>query len=144
MYCKSLMIGDKVFIAGSPTRTIKHLTKRKVGYIANDTETRVYYTRPEFVFGIPLTPEILEKNGFYDRNTQWYYKRFWSNGCFDIAVALDYREIEISKVCGSGTDCEEVEYGSTISFGSDINVHELQHALRLCGLDDLADNFKVE
>lgn len=92
---------------------------------------------------IPLTPEILEKNGFYDRNNQWYYKRFWSNGCFDIAVALDYREIEISKVCGSGTDCEEVEYGSTIAFGSDINVHELQRALRICGLEELADNFKI-
>lgn len=23
-------------------------------------------------------------------------------------------------------------------------VHEMQHALRLCGLDDLADNFKIE
>ncbi|MBQ0088527.1 MAG: hypothetical protein KBT27_04250 [Prevotellaceae bacterium] len=23
-------------------------------------------------------------------------------------------------------------------------VHELQHALRLCGLNDLADNFKIE
>ena len=23
-------------------------------------------------------------------------------------------------------------------------VHELQHLLRLCGLDDLADNFKIE
>lgn len=92
---------------------------------------------------IPLTPEILEKNGFYDRNTQWYYKRFWSNGCFDIAVALNYREIEVSKVCGAGTDCEEVDYGSTIAFGSDIYVHELQHALRLCGLNELADGFIV-
>ena len=92
---------------------------------------------------IPLTPEILEKNGFYDRNTQWYYKRFWSNGCFDIAISLVYREIEVSKVCGAGTDCEEVEYGSSIAFGNDICVHTLQHALRLCGLNELADNFKV-
>lgn len=23
-------------------------------------------------------------------------------------------------------------------------IHELQHALRLCGLNDLADNFKIE
>ena len=93
--------------------------------------------------GVPLTPEILEKNGFYDRNTQWYYKRFWSNGCFDIAISLVYRDIEVSKVCGAGTDCEEVEYGSSIAFGNDICVHTLQHALRLCGLNELADNFKV-
>lgn len=93
--------------------------------------------------GIPITPEILVKNGFYDRNTQWYYKRFGSYVCFDIAISLVYREIEVSKVCGAGTDCEEVEYGSSIVFGNDICVHELQHALRLCGLNELADNFKV-
>lgn len=92
---------------------------------------------------IPLTPEILDKNGFYDRNTQWYYKRFGSYVCFDIAISLIYREIEVSKVCGAGTDCEEEEYGSSIVFGNDICVHELQHALRLCGLNELADNFKI-
>ena len=92
---------------------------------------------------IPITPEILDKNGFYDRNTQWYYKRFGSYVCFDIAISLIYREIEVSKVCGAGTDCEEVEYGSSIVFGNDIYVHELQHVLRLCGLNELADNFKV-
>ena len=92
---------------------------------------------------IPLTTEILEKNGFYDRNTQWYYKRFGSYVCFDIAISLVYKVIEVSKVCGAGTDCEEVEYGSSIVFGNDICVHTLQHVLRLCGLDELADNFKV-
>ena len=92
---------------------------------------------------IPLTNEILEKNGFYDRNTQWYYKRFGSYVCFDIAISLIYRDIEVSKVCGAGTDCEEEEYGSSIVFGNDICVHNLQHVLRLCGLDELADNFKV-
>ena len=92
---------------------------------------------------IPLTTEILEKNGFYDRNTQWYYKRFGSYVCFDIAISLVYKDIEVSKVCGAGTDCEEVEYGSSIVFGNDICVHNLQHVLRLCGLDELADNFKI-
>ena len=92
---------------------------------------------------IPLTTEILEKNGFYYRNAQWYYKRFGSYVCFDIAISLIYREIEVSKVCGAGTDCEEEEYGSSIVFGNDICVHTLQHALRLCGLDELADNFKI-
>ena len=93
--------------------------------------------------GIPITPEILEKNGFYDSYTKRYYKRFYSNGCFDIAISLVYREIEVSKVCGAGTDCEEEEYGSAIAFGNDICVHTLQHTLRLCGLNELADNFKI-
>ena len=92
---------------------------------------------------IPLTTEILEKNGFYDRNTQWCYESLGSYVCFDIAISLIYRDIEVSKVCGAGTDCEEVEYGSSIVFGNDIYVHEMQNALRLCGLNELADNFKV-
>ena len=89
---------------------------------------------------IPITPEMLVKNGFYDRNTQWYYKRFGSYVCF---ISLVDREIEVSKVFVAGTDCEEYEYGSSIVFGNDICVHTLQHTLRLCGLDELADNFKV-
>ena len=92
---------------------------------------------------IIVTPEILEKNGFYDRNTQWCYESLGSYVCFDIAISLVYKEIEVSKVCAAGTDCEEVEYGSSIVFGNDICVHNLQHVLRLCGLDELADNFKV-
>lgn len=101
------------------------------------------YRSEDKIEGIPITTEILVKNGFYDRNTQWYYKRFGSYVCFDIDISLIYREIEVSKVCGAGTDCEEVDYGSSIVFGNDICVHTLQHALRLCGLDELADNFKV-
>ena len=92
---------------------------------------------------IPLTTEILEKNGFYDRNTQWCYESLGSYVCFDIAISLVYKVIEVSKVCDAGTDCEEVEYGSSIVFGNDICVHTLQHALRLFGLDQLADNFKI-
>ena len=92
---------------------------------------------------IPLTTEILEKNGFYDRNTQWCYESLGSYVCFDIAISLVYKVIEVSKVCDAGTDCEEVEYGSSIVFGNDICVHTLQHVLRLCGLKELADNFKI-
>ena len=139
MEAKELMIGDKVMV--------KVLSQIPDTYVLH-TWTANDYSRDIQVKPIPLTPEILEKNGFYDSNTQgyyaqWYYKRFGSYVCFDIAISLVYKEIEVSKVCGAGTDCEEVEYGSSIVFGNDICVHTLQHALRLCGLDELADNFKV-
>ena len=36
------------------------------------------------------------------------------------------------------------EYGNITDFSMRLKyVHELQHALRLCGLNDLADNFKI-
>ena len=144
MKATELMIGDLVKIKG-------HLDYDKVQEIARDENMQWYISfacsatlfRAYEFEPVPLTPEILEKNGFYDRNTKWYYKRFGSYVCFDIAISLVYKEIEVSKVCGAGTDCEEEEYGSSIVFGNDICVHTLQHALRLCGLDELADNFKV-
>ncbi len=139
------MIGDWVLINNTPHK-IQAIDSIDAEILADD---ELYYVgedrchSEDKIEGIPLTPEILEKNGFYYMNTQGYYKRFWSNGCFDLAISLVYREIEVSKVCGAETDCEEIEYGSSIAFGNDICVHTLQHALRLCGLDEIADNFKV-
>ena len=152
MKATELMIGDWVIFGDEPLK-VQHIYNNgyddvvaeivedgtnEYGVYEEIKDVSVVYCSP-----IPLTPEILKKNGFYDRNTQWYCKKFGSYVCFDIAISLVYREIEVSKVCGAGTDCEEVEYGSSIVFSNDICVHTLQHALRLCGLDELADNFKV-
>ena len=140
-----LMIGDWVFINNIPHK-IQAIDSIDAEIQADD---ELYYVgedrhhSEDKIEGIRVTYEILEKNGFYDLNTQWYYKRFLSNDCFNINISLVYREIEVSKVYGVGTECENVEYDSTIVFDNDICVHELQHALRLCGLDELADNFKV-
>lgn len=144
MKATELMIGDWVKIKG-------HLDYDKVREIARDENMQWYISfacsatlfRAYEFEPIPLTSEILEKNGFYNLNTQWYCKKFLSNNCFDINISLVYKEIEVSKLYGVGTDCEEVEYNSTIIFDNDICVHTLQHALRLCGLDELADNFKI-
>lgn len=151
--CKTLCVGDWVANRnGSPMQIVAvdednaYACEGNEAYACEGNEERPW------IFGddegyepepIILTPEILVKNGFYDRNTQWYYKRFWSNSCFDIAISLVYREIEVSKVYGAGTDYEQVEYDSAIVFDNDICAHTLQHALRLCGLNDLADNFKI-
>ena len=82
---------------------------------------------------IPLTPEILEKNGFgfvksSDRDTVW-------NGWWI------YEDLEL------GTCCLNGDWPCFINI-DDLNikceyVHQLQHVLRLCKLDELADNFKV-
>ena len=143
--CKDLMVGD--YIAnrnGSPMQIVAVDEDNAYAWTGNEERPWIFGDNEGYEpQPIVLTPEILEKNGFYDSYTKRYYKRFYSNGCFDIAISLVYREIEVSKVCGAGTDCEEEEYGSAIAFGNDICVHTLQHTLRLCGLNELADNFKI-
>ena len=71
---------------------------------------------------IPLTAKILKKNG-------WWY------GIEDIWLH-DGVSFCIEKWNGK-FQCYDI---SQIKLDS---VHQLQHALRLCGLNDLADNFKI-
>ena len=74
---------------------------------------------------IPLTPEILEKNGW--KETEYWYE--YEDGNTIIQYSL-------SNIWGiiNGIEIEhfKCEY-----------VHQLQHLLRLCGLDEIADNFKI-
>ena len=82
---------------------------------------------------IPITPEILEKNGFV------FDSDFWT--------IADPRYNNVRMVTYYSTD----DYVADAFLGHwafDENyaidyVHELQHALRLCGLNELADNFKI-
>lgn len=74
---------------------------------------------------IPLTSEILEKNGW--KETEYWHE--YKDGNTIIQYSL-------SNIWGiiNGVEIEhfKCEY-----------VHQLQHLLHLCGLDELADNFKV-
>lgn len=74
---------------------------------------------------IPLTPEILGLNGFV---FQAAWEEWWlpANTDFVLFVGEDY--FLLSDISGAN-----IKY-----------VHQLQHALRLVGLSELADNFKVE
>lgn len=78
---------------------------------------------------IPLTAEILEKNG--------------CNNYWGALYNLQDQTLALSKEMGYfiiGHD-----YGKDFEPFIIIRyVHELQHALRLCGLTDLADNFKID
>lgn len=80
------------------------------------------------LFPIPLTTEILEKNGFsYDYEDGWEF------------AGKDYEPIISCVLEGSFVQIESRGLVAELRIQY---VHELQHALRLCGLNDLADNFK--
>ena len=92
---------------------------------------------------IPLTPEILEKNG-------WIQCKYKTCKSLYEYKGLHLRHTMIKRsngrwVANVGGNVEKFPDEYTHSFLR-INVfyvHELQHALRLCGLNELADNFKV-
>lgn len=91
--------------------------------------------------GIPLTGEILKKNGFeVDNRVPWksnYGVRCSYSKMFEEDF-VNIDEFEESGLFEFGINhC--LWQGVTINY-----VHELQHALRLAGFNDLADNFKVE
>ena len=98
------------------------------------------YHSEDKVEGIPLIPEILEKNGFemfkYDGWVHYY--RIFGNSALPFVL---------HSMIGGEMLSQEVNLFSTstdTNCGIDINyVHELQHALRLCKLNKLADNFKL-
>lgn len=77
---------------------------------------------------ITLTQEILVHNGFSNKG-----KAGWQNPEYDITYYLE-----------SNTFTHNVYKQEQIDIIHNVKyVHELQHALRLCGLNDLADKFKI-
>ena len=71
---------------------------------------------------IPITPEILEKNGWwYDGYDIWQHK--------EVSFCIEK--------CNGRFQCYDI---NDIKLDS---VNQLQQILRLCGLNESADNFKI-
>ena len=85
------------------------------------------YDRPK---PIPLTPEILEQNGFIKVNSQRYDYGYPDTDCY-VKVNPNKNMIHVN-----GRNANSNLYSHSF-------VHELQRVLRLCGLDELANNFKL-
>ena len=135
MKANELMIGDKVMV--------KVLSQIPDTYVLH-TWTANDYSRDIQVKPITLTPEILEKNGFVQEDDADMdaiaYKCFCEilTGHYsanDVIVSYDGSK-EFTITNDLGYPCDEITLYRP-------KVHELQHALRLCGLNELADNFKV-
>ena len=133
--CRSLMIGDWLFYRGQynafPFR-VEQITKKKVGYHAGPNETRMRYLRLCECQPIPLTSEILEKNGMhlYNRKTNNLMERQNHSDCFQededfrLELSLDYDDKIRWSINGDEYSILTLDY-----------VHQLQHAIRLVGLE---------
>lgn len=139
------MIGDWVKIKG-------HLDYDKVQEIARDENMQWYISfacsatlfRAYEFEPIPLTPEILEKNGWnLDPVLQCYTSTpLWLYGEGSINLLLQF---PTKQSAGSLKiiDNQKIRNLSDFTWKDRLYIHELQHALRLCGFNKLADDFKV-
>ncbi len=153
MKCKELQVGDLILINNTPHK-IQAIDSIDAEILADD---ELYYVgedrchSEDKIEPIPLTPEILEKNEFSSDTfltDEWgrkvYFKEF--PGCVVEPADLGKYIFGITKYWS-----KTYSDGSLIDWGTMYEsriynlqyVHELQHALRLCKLNELADNFNV-
>ena len=97
--------------------------------------------------GIPLTKEMLDANGFrYEKDYGPFYRSIIGSHHYTspMCVCVEWRETsEGRKICY--IDCEKRKdgRGNSATIRREFYVHTLQQALRLVGLSEIADNFKV-
>lgn len=138
MKANELMIGDWVDLSEMPNESIPckvvELHTEELLEIQPD-DTACDIVGYDDIKPIPLTAEILEKNGIKKRGYE--YVVFGWDGAKQWHVALeDFKP--------------QFDFWFITSFYRDLNVrgqiryvHELQRLLRCCGLNELADNFMV-
>ena len=125
MKAKDLMIGDWIKTGHLDYNKVQEIARDEnmqwyISFACSATLFRAYEFEP-----IPLTPEILEKNGW--KETEYWHEYEDGNTIIQYSLSNIWgiiNEIEIEHF--------KCEY-----------VHQYQHLLRLCGLNELADNFKV-
>ena len=121
-----LSIGDWVYQKmNDDAYQVQWIEREMVGLIKHtgteeDGSIRLTAVPLSFIEPIPLTPEILEKNGFRKNGNKWYTPEL-----FTLERWGDNWSIVIACSCGEYA-CEVC----TIKY-----VHQLQHALRLAGVE---------
>lgn len=109
MKANELMIGDWYAFRGHPYKC----TASDIASIAECEENCV----PTDISEIPLTPEILEKNGFKQQGTGWILEDSMGERIFNLCRISNAYCLLIA--------------GMTLTFQY---VHELQHLFRLAGI----------
>ena len=127
MECKELMVGDWVLINDVPHKIqaidsidAEILADGELYYVGEDR-----YRLEDRLEGAPLTYELLKKNG-------WKDAEFWCEYQTEEATIQSCLPDMRGRINGIEIEHFKGEY-----------VHQYQHLLRLCGLNELADNFKI-
>lgn len=125
-----LQIGDFVLVEGTP-RKVEAITKKKIGYHRKENEPRLYYARLHDVEPIEINEYVFRISGFCIENQGEVFLADFKCNEFEIFVIPNSLG-QILKVHANAM-CNYVDMYN-LRF-----VHELQHAIRLCGV-----NFEVK
>ena len=141
MISQELMLGDWVMLNPDLKEYYPFAGKScmVIGLHDDDGAIKIEYDNGKYfwtdaeddVIPIPLTPEILENNGF----TDWADHSRTTRSC---SMLIDRTNIIVQKIDGTDYIFTQFYRGGVDSceFRMDLKyVHELQHALRLCGID---------
>ena len=144
MKCEELMVNDWVSQYGVP-RQIIFVGNGYAMYEGEEgdpcqLDDKYYPSEP-----IPLTSEILEKNGWclkpaITASPDISVQQFYINDA--INIFLQFPTKQSAGLLGI-FDEQIIRSLSNFIWKDTLYVHELQHLLRLCGLNCLADNFKI-
>ena len=133
MKANDLMVGDYISVkpSGIPIK-VAAVHHKKVACHA--VVNKLSWVRESLLEPIPITAEILERNGFEKYNLRWFIGQHKWTWWFDntTSVSLWYRELNDDPKDGMMVKvdsplayiCIRVDY-----------LHQLQHALRLCGIE---------
>lgn len=104
--CRDVMVGDWVDVRNNAAPNTPHLERI----------TPSHFLRDEHWYGVELVPEILEKNGFVIESKYCYGNHLRYCLLVDDGLWID--------ISGENFFEGKLEY-----------VHQLQHALSLCGIE---------
>lgn len=135
---EDLSVGDWVCYTGKridgigPNRKITYIERDTCGLLIGLDYGAFHYSsaKIEDIVPIPITPEILEKNGFVKESEVGYERFEWrENGSVAITLNRDsfsQSETFVLSTFKIGINSWLLKIG---------HVHELQHAIRLAGID---------
>ena len=119
MKASEIMVGDLLKYTTPPYIQVASITMKKIGYHIRPNDPRIHYVRLCEVNPIPLTPEVLEKNGFEEYDGAYIFYTAHYDDCVNWCGTI----LKIG--CDNGyMELADVQY-----------VHELQHCLRMCNIN---------
>lgn len=119
---RELSVDDWVLMDGEPAQALRLTMAGRL--IFKGLSGQIYGSLGNNIYPLPIVPEILEKNGFV-KNGEY---NEWSTG--------NWRDMPFIGISLSRQSMRIKDLGTDIFFENKVvYVHQLQHALRLAGVD---------